>query len=94
MRVLSNSEAVAVKLKLVILMYGATNQEILPLLQLYKYVGKLEQKLLQYSFRHFIFAKVSGYGNMNKNNASSTICIYTCFYIEKTGGDPAKIKLF
>ena len=52
-----------------------------------KYVGKLEQNLL---FRHFIFAKVSGYGNMNKNTLAQQLA-FTHAFIEETGGDPAKV---
>ena len=32
---------------------------------------------------------------MNENNASLTICFYfTHAFIQETGGDPAKVKLF
>ena len=55
-------------------MHGETNQKILSLLQLISTLESWNRNF--YSFRHFIFTKVSGYGNMNENNASSTICIY------------------
>ena len=71
-------------------MYEMTNQEILSLLQLIRMLENWNRGF--YSFRHFIFTKVSGYDNTNENNASSTNEFASAF-VEETDGDSAKIKL-